>query len=210
MAERDNLIIRPDEYPQTSDRRSLEEIRQDIAERRESIAETVDEIGDRFSKTLDWREYLAEHPLVALGAAAGVGLLLSGVFKRRPTSTDRIMYALADGVEDITDRFRHQLNQAGAKKTGGIGFGRTAKAAITATVTKSVTDYLTAKVNKSLQHRYEKQVDKAAKQGHDDNLFNVADRAQAVQRSEELLDQGRPAQVLREDREDKAREQSAK
>lgn len=207
MAERDNLIIRPDEHTQTSDRRSLEEIRQDIAERRESIAETVDEIGDRFSKTLDWREYLADHPLVALGAAAGVGLLVSGIFKRRPTSSERIMYALADGVEDVTDRFRHQLNQAGAKKTSSLGLGRTAKAAVTATITKSVTDYLTAKVNQTLQHKYEKQVDKAAKQGHDDNLFNVADRAEAVQRSEELLEAGRPAQVLRED---KAREQGAK
>jgi hypothetical protein len=208
MAERNNLIIRPDETTQASDRRSLEEIRQDIAERRESIAETVDEIGDRFSKTLNWREYLAEHPMVALGAAAGVGLLLSGVFKRRhTTSTDRIMYALADSVEDVTDRFRHQLEQAGAKKTGtGVGLGRTAKAAITATVTKTVTDYLTAKVNQSLQHRYEKQVDKAAKQGHDENLFNAADRAEAVQRSEDLLEDGRPAQVLRED---KAREQGA-
>ena len=207
MAERDNLIIRPDESTPTSDRRSLEEIRQDIAGRRESIAETVDEIGDRFSRTLDWREYLAEHPLIALGAAAGVGLLFSGIFKRRSTSSERIMYALADGVEDVTDRFRHQLNQAGAKKTGGgSGLGRTAKAAITATVTKTVTDYLTAKVNQSLQHRYEKQVDKAAEQGHDDNLFNVAERAEAVQRSEELLEEGRPAQVLRED---KAREQGA-
>lgn len=207
MAERDNLIIRPEEYGQVADRRSVEEIRQDIAERRESIAETVDEIGDRFSRTLDWREYLAEHPMIALGAAAGAGLLLSAFFKRRPSSSERIMYALADGVEDVTDRFRHQLNQAGAKKTSGGGLGRTAKAAITATITKSVTDYLTAKVNQTLQHKYEKQVDEAAEQGHDDNLFNVADRAEAVQRSEELLEEGRPAQVLRED---KAREQGAR
>lgn len=208
MAERNDLSPRQEGRERAADTRSVDEIRQNIAERRESIAETVDEIGDRFSRTLDWREYLAEYPLVAIGAAAGVGLLLSGIFKRRPTSGERIIEALADGVEDVTDRFRYQLEEVGAmKKSGKMGLGRTAKAAITATITKSATDYLTAKVNQALHHRYEQKVDQAAAQGHDDNIFNVADRAEAVQRSEELLEKGRPADVLRED---KAREQGVR
>lgn len=207
MAERNNLSARSESRERSANMRSVEEIRQDIAERRESIAETVDKIGDRVNRTLDWRGYLAEYPLVALGAAAGVGLLLSGIFKPRSTSSERIMHALADGVEEVTDRFRYHLDQTVGKKSGRPGLGRTAKAAITATITKSATDYLTAKVNQALQQRYEKHVDQAAQQGHDDNIFNVAERAQAVQRSDELLEKGHSAQVLREDQ---AREQGAR
>ncbi len=42
--------------------RSAEEIRQDIAAKRESISETVDRLGERIQETLDWREYVVEYP----------------------------------------------------------------------------------------------------------------------------------------------------
>ena len=138
MAEQHHLITHSEVDPAVDDR-SVEEIRQDIAARRESIAGTVDKLSDRFQKQLDWREYVAKSPLVAVGIAAGVGFLLSGIFKPRPSPSERIMSALSDGIEDITDRFRSQLDETPFRKQQS-SIGRTVKAAATAMVTKAVTD----------------------------------------------------------------------
>lgn len=141
-----------------TDERSMEEIRRDIAARRDSIVETVDRLGEQIQRTLDWREYIRQHPLLALGAAAGAGWLLSALFRPRPTAGERIFGALADGVEEVTDRLRSQLNAVGLESTGGLG--RTIKAALTATVTKAGMDYLTSRMQGSrpaadaLPHNY--------------------------------------------------------
>jgi ElaB/YqjD/DUF883 family membrane-anchored ribosome-binding protein len=91
--------------------RTAKEIREDIAATRESISETVDRLGERLQKSLDWKEYVAEHPYVALGASAGLGFLISGLFKRRPGPRDRMVEALAETVEDFSDRVRDNLDQ---------------------------------------------------------------------------------------------------
>ena len=103
MAERTNLAIQQRSQDDVPDRSTVA-IRNDIAAKRESISETVDKLGDRIQETLDWREYIAEYPAVALGLAAGAGFLISGIFKRRPTPRDRIMDAVAELTEDMTDR----------------------------------------------------------------------------------------------------------
>lgn len=142
MAERNNLTAasqRPE--PASNAERSADEIRQDIAARRESITETVDRLSDRFQRTLNWRAYVSDYPLVALGVAAGAGFLISGIFKRRLTPTERIREALADSFKDLTDQFRHRLEDL-APHSSGFGFGRTVKAAATDAITKAVTDYL--------------------------------------------------------------------
>jgi ElaB/YqjD/DUF883 family membrane-anchored ribosome-binding protein len=138
MAEQHNLIMHSEVDPAVDDR-SVEEIRQDIAARRESIAGTVDKLSDRFHKQLDWREYVAKAPLVAVGVAAGVGFLLSGILKPRPSPGERIMCALSDGIEDITDRFRSQLDETPFRKQRS-SIGQTVKAAATAMITKAVAD----------------------------------------------------------------------
>lgn len=120
--------------------RTAEEIRLDIAARRESISDTVDLLSDRVQRTFDWRTYLNEYPLVAVGVAAGAGLLVASLFKRRATPTERMVEALADAVEDITDRFRGQLDSVGVKRSSGLS--RTVKAAATGALTKAATDYL--------------------------------------------------------------------
>src|SRR5215475_13734778 len=85
--------------------RSAEEIRQDIAARRESITETVDRLSDRFQQTLDWKAYVSDHPLAALGVAAGLGFLAARMIKpRRPSAGKRIKGALAYGIEDMAGR----------------------------------------------------------------------------------------------------------
>lgn len=116
--------------------RSAEEIRQDIAAKRESISQTVDRLGDGLQQMLDWREQVAQHPYVALGAAAAVGALLSGVFKHRPTPRERIMDAVAETIEDLTDDVRNSVTGL-FLKTAGPSFLRSAIAGI---LTKVVVD----------------------------------------------------------------------
>src|SRR5215470_10774285 len=96
--------------------RSAEEIRQDIVARRESITDAVDKLSDRFQQTLDWRAYISDYPLAALGVAAGLGFIVSRVFKPRPTANERIRDALAYGVEDLTGRFRRRLDGVAPRK----------------------------------------------------------------------------------------------
>ncbi|HXG66061.1 MAG TPA: hypothetical protein VNO70_13245 [Blastocatellia bacterium] len=154
MAERTNVSVRA-RADESEAERSAEEIRQDIAARRESISETVDRLSNRFQETLDWRTYVGDYPLVALGVAAGIGFLLSGLFKPRPTPRDRIMDALAESVEDLTDRFRNSLDNLDVlphKKK--MGLSRTVKAALTATVTKAATDYLKKKADQTFRQRW--------------------------------------------------------
>jgi len=140
MAQLDQLMDRHEEN-QAVDTRSVGEIRQDIATMRQSIAETIDKIGDRVVENLDWRRNVAKHPLLALGAAAGMGFLCSALLRPRPNARERLIDALADSVEEINDR----LDDHGLRRSNG--FGRLIKAAAMATVTRAATDYLSRRVN---------------------------------------------------------------
>ena len=137
MAERNDVATRLRASGDPAER-SAEEIRSDIAAKRETITETVDRLGEKIHETLDWREYISQYPYVAIGLAAGLGLLVSGIFKRRPSPSERIIDALAESVEDITDRFRDNIGDVIPKKTGP---GRTVKAAVTAAVATAATNY---------------------------------------------------------------------
>ena len=151
MAERSDLTSGPSSFRQgqgqqeqdaiSGAERSAEDIRQDIAARRESITETVDRLSDRFQQTLDWKAYVSDYPLAALGVAAGLGFLAARIIKPRPSAGKRIKNALAYGIEDLAGRFHHQLENV-AQNRSGSGLGRTVKAALTGLVTKAATDYL--------------------------------------------------------------------
>lgn len=136
MAERTNLATQ--RGADDTDDRSAREIRQDIAAKRETISETVDKLGERINQTLDWREYVAEYPGVALGLAAGVGFLVSGIFKREPTPQERIMDAVADIADDLTDRISDVAGDVIKRK---LVSGKTVKAALFAMVTKAAVDF---------------------------------------------------------------------
>ena len=151
MAERSDLTSGPSSFRQgqgqqeqdviSGAERSAEDIRQDIAARRESITETVDRLSDRFHQTLDWKAYVSDYPLAALGVAAGLGFLAARIIKPRPSPGKRIKNALAYGIEDLAGRFRNQLENVAPNRSGS-GLGRTVKAALTGLVTKAATDYL--------------------------------------------------------------------
>src|SRR5215813_5109676 len=151
MAERSDLTSGPSSFRQgqgqqeqdviSGAERSAEDIRQDIAARRESITETVDRLSDRFHQTLDWKAYVSDYPLAALGVAAGLGFLAARIIKPRPSAGRRIKDALAYGIEDLAGRFHHQLENV-APHRSSFGLGRTVKAALMGLVTKAATDYL--------------------------------------------------------------------
>jgi hypothetical protein len=80
--------------------RSSEDIRQDITKEKESISQTVEQIGERIKEKMDWRGYVKDSPYWALGAAVGLGYLASRMFIRRTTPMERLMRPIADGVRD--------------------------------------------------------------------------------------------------------------
>jgi ElaB/YqjD/DUF883 family membrane-anchored ribosome-binding protein len=134
--------------------RSAEEIRQDIADKRESLSKTVDRLGDRIHQTLDWREYISDHPYAALGIAAGLGFLMWGIFRPRPTSRERIMDALAESAEGLADRFRETVsNVSNLPLEKESGLGRAVKATVATAVTRAALDSLTRGVVGSSSQR---------------------------------------------------------
>jgi hypothetical protein len=147
MVERNNLSIAPAKKASEDEQRSAEEIRQDIAAKRESITETVERLNDKFQSTLDWRTYAGDYPFIALGAAFGLGYLVSRVFAPKPSPRDRIMEAIADSVEDFKDQFGDYLDIVPQKKST---IGTSVKAAATALLTKAATDYIKKAVSSRL------------------------------------------------------------
>lgn len=80
--------------------RRTEDIRQDIAKGEENISQTVERIGERLQEKLDWRGYVKDSPYLAVGVAAGLGYLASGLFVKRATPMERFMGSIAEGVHD--------------------------------------------------------------------------------------------------------------
>ena len=118
MAERNDLMKRVDVEDED---RSTQAIRRDIAARRESITETVDELSDRVNAALDWRTYVAEHPFIAVGVTAGLTCTVLTLLKRSRSPQDRIMDALADGVEDLAGRFKDGIGTLPLMRRARIG-----------------------------------------------------------------------------------------
>ena len=71
-------------------KRSTEDIRKDIVNGEEKISQTIEQIGECIKEKLDWRGYVKDYPYLALGAAAGLGYLASGIFLTRTTPMERI------------------------------------------------------------------------------------------------------------------------
>jgi len=146
MVETTNVAIQQRAHEDAPDRSTFA-IRQDIAAKRESISETVDKLGDRIQESLDWREYVTEYPAISLGVAAGAGFLIAGVFKRRPSPRERIMEAVAELTEDMTDRVGGVMAGVIQKK---LISGRTVKAAAATMIAKAVVDIVKKQISSSL------------------------------------------------------------
>jgi hypothetical protein len=132
-------------YEEPADGRTAENIRGDIAATRENISETVDRLTDRVQETFDWRSYVQRYPVVAVGAAAGAGLLLSAAFRRRRSPQDRIVEALAESVEDATARLRGAMSII---PRAGVGPGGAVKAAVIGLLARKATQLVEEKLNR--------------------------------------------------------------
>jgi ElaB/YqjD/DUF883 family membrane-anchored ribosome-binding protein len=129
--------------------RSSEDLRQEIEAKKEAFAETINRLDRHAQRAVDWRAQVGDHPYLALGLAVGVGCLFAGIFKSKPSPRERIMEALAEGVEDIADQAR---NRSGSRfhlpPTGGE-----LKAAAAALATKAATAYLRKKLSRAFKGR---------------------------------------------------------
>lgn len=125
--------------------RTPEEIRQEIFNHREAISNTINRLDDRIQEVIDWRTYVTDHPYIALGVAAGIGCMVANFFKPKPSPQDRIMDALADGVEDVCYQARHRLgnvlDMAAPRRSGAM------QGALLAFAAKAATNYLRGKVS---------------------------------------------------------------
>jgi ElaB/YqjD/DUF883 family membrane-anchored ribosome-binding protein len=108
--------------------RSTEDIRRDIAKKEENISRTVEQIGERIQDKLDWRGYVKDSPYWALGAAAGLGFLASGMFRTRTTPMERIMDSVAGEVRGSLDGLRDLAAGPGLIKVTLLGIAAKAAA----------------------------------------------------------------------------------
>jgi hypothetical protein len=86
--------------------RSSTEIRNDIAARRESITQTVDQLGEKLHEALDWRGYVRRYPYATVGLAVGTGFLVSRIFKKKPSPLDRLVEAVSDRAQQLGEDLR--------------------------------------------------------------------------------------------------------
>jgi len=114
------------------------QLRNDIEASREAITDTIKRLDEHVHRAVDWRAQVRDHPFVALGTAAVGGMILAGMFKRKPSPRDRIVDAIADSVEDITDQVRHRV---GSQLTRTVT-GSLLKAVVTTVVAKKATEYV--------------------------------------------------------------------
>jgi len=129
--------------------RSSEDLRQEVETKKEAIAETINRLDQHVRRTVDWRAQVGDHPYLALGLAVGVGCLFAGIFKSKPGPRERIMGALAEGVEDIADQVRNRIDsQFRRPARGGV-----LKGAAAALVTKAATAYLRNKLSRAFKGR---------------------------------------------------------
>ena len=117
MAEREHLS----NTREADVERSTENIRQDIAKGEENISQTVEKIEDRIKEKLDWRGYVKDAPYWALGAAAGLGYLASGMFITRTTPMERIMGSIAEEVRDSLGGVLGRATDPGLVRVGLLG-----------------------------------------------------------------------------------------
>lgn len=129
--------------------RSTKDLRQEIEAKKEDIAETVSRLDQHVRRAVDWRAQAGDHPYLALSLAVGVGCLLSGVFRSKPSPRERIMEALAESVEDMADQARNHIGPRFRRPSAGGAL----KAAAAALVTKAATAYLRDKLSRAFKER---------------------------------------------------------
>jgi ElaB/YqjD/DUF883 family membrane-anchored ribosome-binding protein len=118
--------------------RNPAQLRNEIEASKEAITDTIKRLDDRMHRAVDWRAQVRDHPLFAISVAAAGGMLLAGMLKRKPSPRERIIDAIAESVEDVTNKIR---NRVGTEITRTVT-GSLVKTAITTLLAKKATEYL--------------------------------------------------------------------
>lgn len=124
MAEREHL----GDLEEADVERSTAVIRQDIAKEKENISQTIEQIGERIKDELDWREHVKESPYWAMGIAAGLGYLASGMFRKRTTPVEQIIGSLAEEVHNSLGALHARTAGPGVIKVALLGIATQAAA----------------------------------------------------------------------------------
>jgi hypothetical protein len=83
------------------------ELRERLSRRTRSVADTFDELRSEIRDATDWRTQAARHPYWAAAAAGGALLLAFKLLQsRRPHPRERVLNAMADGLEEVAGRLR--------------------------------------------------------------------------------------------------------
>jgi len=94
-------------------------MRERVRARGRSMAGVVDALGGEIRHAADWRTHAARHPLWALGAAAGVGLLAAALVRRRPAPEARLLEAATSSLEALAGRLRAPTSSRTRASRGG-------------------------------------------------------------------------------------------
>ncbi len=141
-------ILAPSSAGNEKNERTPEDIREEMASHREAIESTLHRLDNRIQQAVDWRSYVADHPLAALGLAAGAGFLVAGAVIRRPSPRDRVVRALADGVqqtfEQVQDRLGDRVELFSRPKSAIRG-------AVSALVMRATVNYLKNRLNSQIR-----------------------------------------------------------
>jgi ElaB/YqjD/DUF883 family membrane-anchored ribosome-binding protein len=138
--------------------RSSDEIRRDIAAKRESISATVDRLNTTVQRVFDWKTYVVDHPVAALGIAAGVGFLASRILVPGKAPTDRLVDAAMDTLDDLSDRVLDRFNLKPR-------YGRAVRAALMAMATRSAGNYVRKQLRGSAEREAGADLERPVPQG---------------------------------------------
>ena len=95
------------------DDRSTDEILQDIELRRESIARTVDQAGQKVQEQLNLKEQVRAHPLGSLAVAAGTAFVVGRLMSPTRNPLDRVATRITRNVDDVGHSLRRSINSLG-------------------------------------------------------------------------------------------------
>jgi len=118
----------PNKTKESDIERSSRDIREDIAKGEEEISQTVEQISERIIEKLDWRGYVREYPYWAIGGAAGIGYLASGMLVKRATPVERIMGSIAGEVRASLDGMLERNSRPGMIRMALLGIATRAAA----------------------------------------------------------------------------------
>jgi hypothetical protein len=94
--------------------RTVEELRESVVARGRNLSTTMDLLGARIERAVDWRRHLSRHPWLLVSVAAGAGLVATRLLRRRAAPSDRALAGVAAGLRGVADGLQ---GSSGAART---------------------------------------------------------------------------------------------